>query len=80
MSLQTAKLCVGDGGRLVIQTPNMGSFLGWHMRYNDITHEFGVTEKGIVDLLLAAGFEKKKLVFTLHRMLLQPLDICARYT
>jgi 2-polyprenyl-3-methyl-5-hydroxy-6-metoxy-1,4-benzoquinol methylase len=52
---------LADGGRLVIQTPNMGSFLGWHMRYYDITHEFGVTEKSIIDLLLAAGFEKTKI-------------------
>jgi hypothetical protein len=26
------------------------------MRYSDFTHEFGVTEKSVLDLLLSAGF------------------------
>jgi 2-polyprenyl-3-methyl-5-hydroxy-6-metoxy-1,4-benzoquinol methylase len=47
---------LNEKGTLIIQTPNMGSFLGLHMRYSDFTHEFGVTEKSVVDLLLSAGF------------------------
>lgn len=45
------------GGYVVIQTPNMGSILGLHARYYDLSHEFGVTEKSAVDLLMLAGFD-----------------------
>jgi 2-polyprenyl-3-methyl-5-hydroxy-6-metoxy-1,4-benzoquinol methylase len=44
------------GGRLILQTPNMGSVLGTFIRHNDLSHEFGVTEKTVVDLLGLAGF------------------------
>lgn len=50
-----------DGGELILRTPNMGSFLGWHMRYYDLTHEFGVSEKSVVDLCVASGFETGKI-------------------
>ena len=43
------------GGTLIIQTPNMGSIYGNYLRYNDLTHEFGLTEKSILDLLLVSG-------------------------
>lgn len=58
--LSKCYLKLRKGGYLVIQTPNMGSLLGWHMRYSDVTHEFGLTEKSIIDLLLTAGFEANK--------------------
>jgi hypothetical protein len=41
---------------LILQTPNLGSLPGPFIRYNDLTHEFGLTEKTVVDLLLLAGF------------------------
>ena len=43
------------GGTLIIQTPNMGSIYGIYHRYNDLTHEFCLTEKSILDLLLVSG-------------------------
>ena len=45
------------GGSLIIQTPNLGCLFGGFHRYNDLSHEFGLTEKSAIDLLLVAGFE-----------------------
>lgn len=45
------------GGVIIIQTPNMGAIQGLYFRYNDLSHEFGLTEKTAVDLLLMNGFE-----------------------
>jgi len=44
------------GGALVLQTPNMGSVVGLFHRYNDLTHEFALTEDSLLSLLLTAGF------------------------
>lgn len=55
--VRAARARLRPGGRLVIQTPNMGSVLGPLYRHADITHEWGVTEGSIVDLLTAAGFD-----------------------
>ncbi|MDO9547162.1 MAG: class I SAM-dependent methyltransferase [Pelolinea sp.] len=52
---------LNSGGVLIIQTPNMGSICGIYHRYNDLTHEFGVTEKSIRDLLLCSGFDKENI-------------------
>ncbi len=43
-----------SGGTMVIQTPNMGSIYGNYHRYNDLTHEFGLTEQSAIDLLSAS--------------------------
>jgi 2-polyprenyl-3-methyl-5-hydroxy-6-metoxy-1,4-benzoquinol methylase len=45
------------GGQLILQTPNLGSLQGAFVRHNDLTHEFGLTENTVVDLLALAGFE-----------------------
>lgn len=47
-------------GCLVIQTPNMGSIFSCLCRYNDLTHEFGVTEHSLLHLLLLGGFDANK--------------------
>ncbi len=47
---------LNPGGYVVIQTPNMGSVLGCLYRYNDLSHEFGLTEKSALSLLKVAGF------------------------
>ena len=44
------------GGYVVIQTPNMGSLYGCYHRYNDLSHEFGLTEKTVLDLFMMSGF------------------------
>lgn len=45
------------GGQIVIQTPNMGSVVGLRVRYSDLSHEFGLTERSTLHLLYVAGFE-----------------------
>ncbi len=45
------------GGALILQTPNGGSIYGPFIRYSDLSHEFCLTEKSIVDLLQLAGFD-----------------------
>ena len=44
------------GGYVVIQTPNMGSVIGLFHRYDDLSHEYGLTEGSAVGLLMTAGF------------------------
>jgi 2-polyprenyl-3-methyl-5-hydroxy-6-metoxy-1,4-benzoquinol methylase len=59
--LELARSRLRAGGRLIIQTPNLGSVQGAFIRYNDLTHEFGLTENTVVDLLSAAGFEVSRI-------------------
>ncbi len=47
------------GGYTVIQTPNMGSIFGTYHRFNDLSHEYALTEKSALDLLMVAGFEAR---------------------
>lgn len=58
--LEVARTKLAPGGYLVIQTPNLGSLLGPYHRYYDLTHEFGLTEKSVRDLLALAGFERDR--------------------
>lgn len=48
-------------GCVVIQVPNMGSVLGLFHRYADLTHEYGLTERTAVTLLMAAGFREGRI-------------------
>ena len=47
---------LAPGGSVILQTPNMGSLYAAYNRYYDLSHEFGVTEKSAIDLLLLGGF------------------------
>lgn len=58
--LESARKKLAPGGYLVIQTPNLGSLMGAYHRYDDLTHEFGLTEKSVRDLLVLAGFERDR--------------------
>lgn len=49
------------GGALIVQMPNMAHLLGAYYRYHDLTHEFGVNEKSVVDLFMAAGFANERI-------------------
>ncbi len=49
------------GGRVIVQTLNMGSHLGWFHRYCDVTHEFGLSEPSALSLFAAAGFHPEKI-------------------
>jgi 2-polyprenyl-3-methyl-5-hydroxy-6-metoxy-1,4-benzoquinol methylase len=44
------------GGRVIIRTPNMGSFFSSHMRYIDFTHTTGFTEESIAQVVRESGF------------------------
>ena len=57
--LEVARTKLAPGGCLVIQTPNLGSIMGPYHRYCDLTHEFGLTEKSVRDLLTLAGFRRE---------------------
>jgi 2-polyprenyl-3-methyl-5-hydroxy-6-metoxy-1,4-benzoquinol methylase len=47
-------------GRLILEAPNMGNLLAClHLHY-DLSHEWGLTEKTAVDLLMLAGFSPDK--------------------
>jgi 2-polyprenyl-3-methyl-5-hydroxy-6-metoxy-1,4-benzoquinol methylase len=52
---QAARL-LKPGGTLILHTPNLGSLLGIYPHFNDLTHEFGLTEQSAVDLMSMAGF------------------------
>jgi len=54
--LEGARRRLAPGGALVIQTPNMGYLLAAYHRYNDLTHQFGITEQSAKVLFRAAGF------------------------
>lgn len=47
---------LSDRGVVIIQTPNMGYLFAAYHRYNDLTHETGLTEHSAVTLLRASGF------------------------
>ena len=49
------------GGYVVIQTPNMGSLLASIYRYDDLSHEFGLTERASWNLLKISGFAADKI-------------------
>lgn len=55
-AIEQMRACLCSGGSLIIQTPNMGCVLGTYYRYNDLSHEFGLTEKTARELLIMAGF------------------------
>ena len=57
--LEQARRCLQPGGAVIIQTPNMGSVFGVYHRYNDLSHEFCLTEKTARDLLMIAGFRNE---------------------
>jgi len=46
---------VEPGGTLIMQTPNMACVFGQFHRYNDLTHEFCLTEKTARDLCAVAS-------------------------
>ncbi len=54
--LEAVRGSLAPGGYVVIQTPNMGSLYGCYHRYYDLSHEFGLTEKTALDLMLLPGF------------------------
>lgn len=59
--LELARDRLRPGGVLLVQTPNMGCVYAQYHRYNDLSHEFGLTEKTARDLFMTAGFESDEI-------------------
>jgi 2-polyprenyl-3-methyl-5-hydroxy-6-metoxy-1,4-benzoquinol methylase len=49
------------GGQVVIEAPNMGNLLAGLHLYYDLSHQFGLTEKTAVALLVLAGFSRGRI-------------------
>lgn len=59
--IDAARDRLSSRGKLIVQTPNMGSVFASFYRYNDLSHEFGLTEKTAMDLFMIAGFEQEQI-------------------
>jgi 2-polyprenyl-3-methyl-5-hydroxy-6-metoxy-1,4-benzoquinol methylase len=55
--LEQARWLLQPGGRLILQAPNMGNLLASLHLYYDLSHEWGLTEKTAVGLMMLAGFK-----------------------
>lgn len=64
--IEVARSSLAPGGSLVLQTPNAGSLYGCYNRYYDLSHEFAVTEKSAVDLLMLGGFSADEIEVRPH--------------
>jgi 2-polyprenyl-3-methyl-5-hydroxy-6-metoxy-1,4-benzoquinol methylase len=58
--LEQVRSLLLPAGRLILQTPNMGNLLACHHLHYCLSHEWGLTEKTAVDLLMLAGFAAGK--------------------
>ena len=54
--LEVIYAALKPGGRLFVKTPNMGNPCAGPLRYADFTHEIGLTEKSLHQILWIAGF------------------------
>lgn len=58
--LRQVRARLAPGGYAVLQTPNMGSVHALYYRYDDLSHEYGLTENAALSLMTTAGFEEEK--------------------
>jgi 2-polyprenyl-3-methyl-5-hydroxy-6-metoxy-1,4-benzoquinol methylase len=54
--IESVRALLRPGGSLILQTPNAGCIYASHNRFYDLSHEFAVTEKSAVDLMMLGGF------------------------
>lgn len=64
--IEAARGMLAPGGSLVLQTPNAGSLYGCYNRYYDLSHEFALTEKSAIDLLMLGGFSPEEIEVRPH--------------
>jgi SAM-dependent methyltransferase len=55
--LKACREALTDTGKIIIQTPNLQAVDGFLHRYNDITHEVGLIEHTMNQILKTSGFE-----------------------
>lgn len=70
--LVALKNALKQGGKIVIQTPNMASFFGLYSRYIDLTHEIGFTDMSLEQILNCTGFKNVQVRGTKIRFGLKP--------
>lgn len=58
--LEQVRSLLLPAGRLILETPNMGNLLACHHLHYCLSHEWGLTEKTAVDLMMLAGFAPGK--------------------
>lgn len=63
-NLPLIRQALRPGGVLMVQTPNLCAFDGVRSRYVDITHEIGLTEDSLSQVLRLAGFERIAMIGT----------------
>lgn len=60
--LKAIRHSLAEGGKAIIQVPNLQSPFGYLHHFNDFTHVTGFVEHSLAQVLLSAGFKK----FELH--------------
>ncbi len=58
--LELISIVLNDNGEILIRTPNMSSFVGVHMRYDDFTHEVGFTKESLQQILEKSNFHEMR--------------------
>lgn len=54
--LEATRNALKKGGKLIIKTNNLAAITGARMRYSDFTHEVGLTEYSLKQILALVGF------------------------
>jgi 2-polyprenyl-3-methyl-5-hydroxy-6-metoxy-1,4-benzoquinol methylase len=58
--LRAIRAGLAEGGKAIIQVPNLQSPFGYLHHFNDFTHVSGFVEHSLAQVLLAAGFQEMK--------------------
>lgn len=56
--LEIIKSALKKGGKLIIKTNNLSAITGARLRYEDFTHEVGLTEYSLRQILMTSGFSQ----------------------
>ncbi|MFA5187858.1 MAG: methyltransferase domain-containing protein [Patescibacteria group bacterium] len=56
--LALIKSALKQGGMLIVKTNNLAAITGPRLRYEDFTHEVGLTEHSLMQVLLLAGYKQ----------------------
>ena len=56
--LEIIKTALKQSGRLIVKTNNLAAITGARLRYEDFTHEVGLTEHSLKQVLMLAGYKQ----------------------